>query len=200
MISITLNLENEHLLDGKIEKLLDNLNDSQKESIAKEVLFKYLTDTIDYEKREYIANAIKETREQGITFFERNGHTSYYDRNAQYFKDKSDEAISRDDSFIKKYLTDYKTNKQSRLEKINEELSKHLEEKTKNFIESNTDLKKLITEKENILSENLEDIVAKTMSSIMSSLVFDTIQNARFSAQNTSHLRHIEERLRDKNI
>ncbi len=195
MIQVTLNLENEHVLSEDIKGLLGSLTKEQIQEVASKALFKYLTDTIDYEKEVYIIESIAESRKKGI-----NASSSWHSKTIEELKDMSDDNIKNSDAFKNTYLKSYKSSKESRFEEINGIIDKEITKKATEFISSNNDLNNLVTKKQEVISENFETLVKETMLSVATSLIFGTINNANMGINNMSQQVIIQDILARNNL
>lgn len=195
MIQVTLNLENEHVLKDNLNALFDSMSTEQIQEVAQKALFKYLTDAIDYEKEIYISEKIAESRENGIK-----NSSSWHSKTVKELEPLSDDAIKRLDAFKEKYLNNYKSNKESRLNQINEILDKEITNKAKEFVSSNKDLAKLVVKKQEAIAENFETIVKDTLLSVVTNLIYGTINNAYIGASNINQTQIITDVLTKNNL
>lgn len=186
MIQVTLNLENEHVLTEDVKGLFTSLTTEQIQDVAQKALLKYLTDSVDYEKKVYLDNAIAESRKNGIP-----NSRSYYAKSAEDLIDLSDERIMLTDAFKEKYLNNYKSGKESRFDEINKIIDEEVAAKAKEFVSSNEKLTGLVEEKQNKLAADFEGIVKEMMFKVLTALVVGTVQKAQYAYDGNLNLNAI---------
>lgn len=187
MLTLTLNLENEHLLNVEISEMIKSLSEEDKKEIAKNVLTNYLINTIDYQKKFYIDKKLIEIRENGWR-----GAASYYNKSAYELKDKTDEEIMKMDFWNYSVMKDYKSPKESLFEEINSLLKSELKSELHNFIKNNNELQTMIAEKQNQITENFKPIVSEMLTNIGVGFLFQALKNAELSQFNYHKIMNIE--------
>lgn len=183
MITVTVNLENEQVLQDDVRGLFAALTTEQVQDIAGKALIKYLTDSVDYEKKVYLDNAIEESREKGIP-----NSRSYYAKSAEDLLGLSDDAIMYTDAFKEKYLKGYKSKKESRFEEINKLIDEVVREKGKEFVTENEQLTSLVADKQDKIAADFDGIVKEMMLKVLSSLLVGTVNKAQMGYDNSMNL------------
>lgn len=195
MIQVTLDLENEHVLADNLKGLLGSLSKEQIQEIASKALFKYLTDIVDYDKKKYVEKSIAEARKKGVQ-----GRNSWNSKSTDELAKMTDDQIRRCEPFRDKYMKDYKSPKETRLDQINEIIDAEVKKKASEFVSTNSELQTLVTDKQEKVAADFENIVKESITGILSTLVFSTIQNAQFGANTFNQFEQIKEILERNNI
>lgn len=195
MITLTINLENEQLLNGSLQNIFESLSDEDMKEVAKQALVKYLTDVVDYDKERYKHEQIKNVRENGIT-----GLTySYYNKTKENIAHLDDNGIMNLEGF-REIMNKYKSPKESQFEKLNELVKDELKQKANTFIKDNIDLNTLLEDQQNIVKENFPTMVSEVMTKLTFDFMMNTIQQAQMGGYSTNALQQINDRLSRNNI
>lgn len=196
MIQVTIDLKNEHVLRGNLQNLMNELNEEQVKEITEKVLFKYLTDIVDYDKEMYIQSKIDYSRENGI----KNARSSWNNKSKEELKDLSDEQIKKLQGFTESYLATYKSPKESRFESLNSMIDDEIKKSAVNFIKENSNLHTLISEKESKIAENFEEIIRDTIMGILGGLVSKVISSSYNSSYGFDQIQNIQQILQRNNL
>lgn len=196
MLTLQLNLENEHLLSNKIEDIISNLSEENQQLLIEKVLYNYLTDSVDYAKENYITEKIAEVRKNGLKNNYSYGNLSITVDEATRM---TDEQIRKNSRFIE-VIKEYKSPKESIFDKIHKLLEDNLKIETTKFVNQNNELKEIINNQQEIITKKFPEIVTTIMSNIAFGFILNTVKQAEMG-QNTNYaidsLRNI---LLNKNI
>lgn len=174
MLTLQLNLENEHLLSNKIEDIIGNLSEENQQLLIEKVLYNYLTSSVDYTKELFIKEKIQEIREKGLRHYY---YKDSFDISIDRAKEMTDEQIQKHDSF-KRILVEYKSPKESLFEKIHTQLEKELYNVTVDFVNKNNGLKEIIEKHQQTVTDSFPEIVQSMMASIGYGFMLNVMKQA----------------------
>ena len=189
-LTLTLNLENEHLLHNDIAEMFKSLTEEDKKEITKTVLFNYLTNTVDYQKQIFIDKTLAEIRKKGWK-----SSYSYYDKTPEQLMDRTDEEIMQMDFWKNNVINNYKSPKESLFNELNNLLKSELKTEIIKFINENNELKLLMNKHQNFIDNNWKELVTETLSNISVGFLFQAINNAQMSQMNTYNIMNIQNHL-----
>jgi hypothetical protein len=193
-LTLTLNLENEHLLHNDITEMFKSLTEEDKREITKTVLINYLTNTVDYQKQIYIDKTLAEIRKNGWK-----SSYPYYDKTPEQLKDRTDDEILQMDFWKNNVITKYKSPKESLFDELNNLLKSELKTEIVKFVNENNELKLLMNKHQNFIDNNWKELVTETLSNISVGFLFQAINNAQMSQMNTYNIMNIQNHLNSNN-
>lgn len=195
MIALTINLENEQLLNGTLQNMFESLPASTIELIAEKALLSYLTDTVDYERERYRVAQLELARENGLT----GNSYSYYNKTKEEIQNWTDEQLMQSDGF-KVIMNKYVSPKQSTFDKLNVVIAEQIKEKALTYVKESVDLNQLIEEKQNIVKETFPQMVSDVISSLAYDVIMSTIDGARMGGYVNGAMQSIQDILQRNNI
>lgn len=193
-LTLTLNLENEHLLHNDIAEMFKSLTEEDKKEISKTVLINYLTNTVDYQKQIYIDKKLVEIREKGWK-----SSYSYYDKTPEQLKDRTDDEIMQMDFWKNNVINNYKSPKESLFDELNNLLKSELKTAIVKFVNENNELKEIMNKHQNFIDNNWIKLITETMSNISVGFLFQALNNAQLSQMNNYHIMNIQNHLNNNN-
>ena len=193
-LTLTLNLENEHLLHNDIAEMFKSLTEEDKKEITKTVLINYLTNTVDYQKQIYIDKKLIEIREKGWK-----SSYSYYDKTPEQLRDRTDDEIMQMDFWKNNVINNYKSPKESLFNELNILLKSELKTAIIKFVNENNELKLLMNKHQNFIDNNWKELVTETLSNISVGFLFQALNNAQLSQMNNYHIMNIQNHLNNNN-
>lgn len=193
-LTLTLNLENEHLLHNDIVEMFKSLTEKDKKEITKTVLINYLTNTVDYQKQIYIDKKLAEIREKGWK-----SSYSYYDKTPEQLIGRTDDEIMQMDFWKNSVLKNYKSPKESLFDELNNLLKSELKTEIVKFVNENNELKEIMNKHQNFIDNNWIKLITETMSNISVGFLFQALNNAQLSQMNNYHIMNIQNHLNNNN-
>lgn len=193
-LTLTLNLENEHLLHNDIVEMFKSLTEEDKKEITKNVLVNYLTNTVDYQKQIFIDKTLAEIRKKGWK-----SSYSYYDKTPEQLMDRTDEEIMQMDFWKNNVINNYKSPKESLFNELNNLLKSELKTAIVKFVNENNELKEIMNKHQNFIDNNWIKLITETMSNISVGFLFQALNNAQLSQMNNYHIMNIQNHLNNNN-
>ncbi len=193
-LTLTLNLENEHLLHNDIVEMFKSLTEEDKKEITKNVLVNYLTNTVDYQKQIFIDKTLAEVRKNGWK-----SSYSYYDKTPEQLRDRTDDEIMQMDFWKYNVINNYKSPKESLFEELNNLLKSELKITIVKFVNENKELKEIMNKHQNFIDNNWKELFTETMSNISVGFLFQALNNAQLSQMNNYHIMNIQNHLNNNN-
>ena len=169
-LTLTLNLENEHLLHNDIVEMFKSLTEEDKKEITKNVLVNYLTNTVDYQKQIFIDKTLAEVRKNGWK-----SSYSYYDKTPEQLKDRTDDEIMQMDFWKNNVINNYKSPKESLFDELNNLLKSELKTSIVKFVNENNELKEIMNKHQNFIDNNWIKLITETMSNISVGFLFQAL-------------------------
>ena len=195
MLTLTVNLENEQLLNTSLQKMFESLTEEDIKEVAKQALLKYLTDIVDYDKERYKFEYLEYVKKYGITSSE----YSYYNITKEKIESMTDQQIFNSDGF-KQMMRKYKSPKESKFEQINELIKSELKTQALKYIQDNKDIDELMSNQKEIIKQDFPVLVSDVMSRVAFDFIMTTIENAKNGNHTQYAISQINERLNRNNL
>lgn len=190
MLTLQVNLENDKLLNDSLHKIFENLPQEVINEVAEKALYNYLTDTVDYQKQQFIDDLLIKAKTKGLV----DNYSSYNSKTAEQLSEMSDEQIQRLDIFTRK-VNAYKSPKASMFDKIHQIMEESLKSETIKFVNTNAELSTLLEKQKKAVADDFINITKDVMSNLSFNFIMQTIDQAKMGSFAFSNVQRLENAL-----